>query len=534
MDSSIVDGINVKWNRYMRWKPTPKQLAYLMYTGKELLFGGAAGGGKSAVLTLAALQYCDVPGYSAIIFRNSLRELEGPDGIITKMNQLLAPFIQSKEVKYNSAKHYFTFNTIDWDGKPGEPSRIDLGYIGDANTKTKYQGSAFQFVAFDELTHHVESDYSYMFTRLRKNVCPIHQLVNGEPNYVDDCPICQIRSSIPLRVRAATNPGGRGAGWVKRWFKIEPDRDVEQARMRGEKVKWIGRNPDAPFLPSFLSDNTYIDQSSYRDSFKRVDDETRAQLEDGSWAEGGSTKFKRQWFPRFSTNGNHIILGRDKTPVKGSFTLKEMKKVWISVDSAASATEGQLDTELFPKKDPSWTVFQLWALTHNWCMLLLDMQRFQEEVPVVVDNLVAYWDRWKVICDYALVENKGTGLAVVQEASRRGVEIKVARATKDKVVRATPAMMRAKSGRIWLPQDPSIWLTQFEQEVFTWQGYPNEQDDIVDTLAHAVNDVEWPDDLDTNEYWYDHSNQDISTDVDSIQFVDPTSIDISSAFDQYF
>ncbi len=42
----------------------------------EVFFGGAAGGGKTVALLMAALQYADVPGYHALLVRPSLAELQ--------------------------------------------------------------------------------------------------------------------------------------------------------------------------------------------------------------------------------------------------------------------------------------------------------------------------------------------------------------------------------------------------------------------------------------------------------------------------
>lgn len=666
MDKSLVDKLNVKWNRYMRWNPTPKQLAFLMYNGSEMLYGGSAGSGKSAVLLLSALQYADVPGYSAIIFRQTLTELKGADGIIPKAESLLGPFLQTKEVKYIGSEHAFYFKTFNKDGTPGEPSRLEFGYIGMGNAHTKYQGRAYQFCVhpdtrvwmgdlswkpmsevevgdcvmtsvgppqlvaekfevvqpavklvsskgeqiqsknhrvliydptrpneqgrlvseyrgfwesydsllekgitnvtllctreemgdgdgitvwtdhpynpefgwfanyelveatiedlgeeipmmdvrvnfssnyitsfgvmnancgWDELTHHAQKDYEYLFSRRRKAVCPIHQLKDGSPYYIANCDQCEMRSSIPLRTRAATNPGGFGASWVKKWFKIEPSVNPEIAAITGQKVEWIGKNPEAPFLPAKLTDNPFIDQKSYAYGLSKLDETTRKQLQDGDWGEGGSTKFKRHWFHRWSQSGDHYVLGRDRVNEYGAFRLSNMMKIFLSVDSAASVAEGLLDPMLYPKKEPSWTVIGVFALTPNYHLLWLDIDRFQEEVPEVIKRCIKMWNRWAhARPEYALVESKGTGIAVYQELQRASVPVKAVRPFQDKVVRATPAMMRAEMGRLWLPQE-AWWLKDLEDELFGWQGYPSETDDQVDVLSQAVNDIDWPENL---------------------------------------
>lgn len=449
---------------------------------------------NSAALLLAALQYADTPGYSAIIFRQTLTELKGADGIIPKAESLLAPFIQSKDVKYVGSEHAYYFKTFNPDGTPAEPARLEFGYIGTGNAKTRYQGRAYQFIGWDELTHHSLYDYQYLFSRRRKVVCPIHQLKDGEPFYDDHCMLCQTRMSVPLRTRGATNPGGHGATWVKKWFKIEPNIDPEIAAKTGQNVLWLGRNPDAPFLPAKLADNPFIDQKSYAYGLSKLDETTRKQLQDGDWSEGAATKFKRHWFHRWSKNQDYYILGRDRVNDYGAFRLSDMR-LFFSIDTAASSQEGMLDSVLRPKEEASWTVISFFGLTPNYHLLWLDNERFQEEVPDVIKRIIKAWNRWShARPEYMLVESKGSGIGVYQECERAGLPVKAVRPNKDKVVRATPAMMRAEMGRLWIPQE-AWWLKDLEDELFGWQGYPTETDDQIDVLSQMVNDIDWPENL---------------------------------------
>ena len=80
--------------REQRWcphTPTARQAAFLEVDALEALFGGAAGGGKSDALLMGALQYVDVPGYSALILRRTTTDLALPGAIMDRDGEWLRP-----------------------------------------------------------------------------------------------------------------------------------------------------------------------------------------------------------------------------------------------------------------------------------------------------------------------------------------------------------------------------------------------------------------------------------------------------------
>lgn len=197
----------VPWTPFIPHKPHPKQLAALLVPNQEMLFGGAAGGGKSDWLLMAALQYVDIPFYSAIIFRKSLSDLNQEEALITRAHEWLDEWYP--HVKYIPAKHAFKFPS---------GATLAFGYIGDFRTNERYQGAAYQFVGWDELTQHFEEDYLYLFSRCRRAQCDNHggRIVDGKADPLPDDPNCKdcwrfapLRR-VPLRIRATCNPGGIG------------------------------------------------------------------------------------------------------------------------------------------------------------------------------------------------------------------------------------------------------------------------------------------------------------------------------------
>jgi hypothetical protein len=206
----------------------------------EVFYGGAAGGGKTDLLLRAALQFVDFPGYKALLLRRTYPELAQPGGLIDRAHEWLAG-----RARWNEQKHRWTFPS---------GAVLEFGYLHRSTDKFRYQGSEFDFIGFDELTHFDEPDYLYLFSRLRRR--------EGSP--------------IPPRMRGASNPGGRGHRWVKRRF-IERKPDPENPEDTPEKCA------ERVFIPAKLTDNPGIDQDAYRASLAQLDTETRAQLLDGDW-----------------------------------------------------------------------------------------------------------------------------------------------------------------------------------------------------------------------------------------------------------
>ena len=190
---------------------------------------------------MAALQYVHVPGYAAMIFRRTFRDLAEPGAIMDRAKAWLQP----QGVKWNGDEHRFTFHS---------GATLTFAHLEHEDDKYKKQGAELQFVAFDELTHFQETQYRYLLSRVRR----VHT------------------NSAPLRARAASNPGGVGHAWVKSRF-ID------------------GGSERRVFIPAKLSDNPSIDAAEYSQTLSELDPVTRKQLLDGIWVQDGSGLVYRQF-----------------------------------------------------------------------------------------------------------------------------------------------------------------------------------------------------------------------------------------------
>jgi len=485
--------VKPKISKYCPHTPFAKQLGFLMIPHDEALYGGALGGGKSDALLMAALQHVHVPGYSALLLRKTLTDLKQSGALLDRMMNWMMPHLGNKEVRYEAGAHKFRFATYSPTGERMVDATIQFGYIGESNAFTRYQGIELQLCGFDEVTQHTERDYEYLFTRLRKCVCPIHteRDANEDPVYYNDCQLCEWAKEVPIRMRATCNPDGIGFAWVKSRWEINPNMSEEEAEEKGVKVKWIGKSKRRPFLPASYKDNPFLDHKSYERRLKeKLSDELYEALIGGSWGVTANARFKKRWQRYYSLRGNLLYLGPNFTGKILNMTT-DIQEIFQTVDTATTSEEGLGDTDLYPTRviNPSWSVISTWGLTSCYNLLLLHMVRFRDEIPEVVDELQQQYHAWNPAV--AIVEENGVGKGVSQYAARMGMNILGLHKDRDKVVNATDAILQMKAGRIWTPWPAPFWMKEFEDEIFTWQGHPAETDDIVDTLAHACNYVDW-------------------------------------------
>ena len=194
---------------------------------------------------MAALQYVDIPGYSALLLRKTYADLTQAEGLITRAHEWLG----GTDAKWNAGRMRYEFPSN---------ATVAFGYMQDENDKFRYRGGAYQFIGFDELTDHTVTRYVYMFSRLRK--------LTGV--------------QIPLRLRSTGNPDGPGGPWVY-------DRFVNPKRLRKDRI----------FIKATLDDNKYLDREAYELALSQLDPVAYAQLRHGDWTiRASGNMFKRESF----------------------------------------------------------------------------------------------------------------------------------------------------------------------------------------------------------------------------------------------
>lgn len=455
----------------------PKPLLFLSLPHREALYGGAAGGMKTETLLAAALQYSDIPGYSAILFRRRLQEHKKPNCLIPRAKKWLSPWLATKEATWDGSEHKFVFKTKNFDGTEGEPSTLSFGYCYNVDTELQYQGAEYQFIGWDEGTQVNPDDYLYLFSRLRKVACPIHKtkmvwdeelnMDVASPVYVDGCLLCDQRSAIPLRVRTATNPGNRAHAFFKERFRIEKDASTG---------KFLGKNLERPYLPAYVQDNPHIDGKSYVQSLLELDPVRGRQLLDGDWDASPDSLYRQEYCNYYTTRSNYIVFDGQ------SHDIHNMR--WFFTLDAASSDKDVLDGNS--------TAMGFWGLTQDYKLGLFDASIFQKEIPDVIDEAVKFYKKWATFPREAfVVEKNGLGVAIFQGLKARGLPVAEIWKSNSKIEFAKTGIIKMKQGRIYLPADSKKWKKQVEDQLFVWQGLPDEPDDIVDMFSMGCDYVDW-------------------------------------------
>lgn len=280
--------------RKIIWTPQPKQRLFLERNEFEAFYGGAAGGGKSDAMVVEALRQVNIPHYKGIILRKTYPQLAELIDKSYRYYKAVCP-----KARYNSSEHTWKFPS---------GAKIIFGSMQHSQDKIKYQGQAYDFVGFDELTHFTYDEYIYMFSRCRPN-----------------------GPGTQLYVRATGNPGGIGHGWVKQRF-IDAGPPMKTIWALNEWDDPDGNHHKAKqsriFVPSSVFDNPALLQNDpmYIQRLASLPKADRDALLMGDW-----NSFSGQVFNEWRDKEEHYK-DRKWTHVIDPFRVPDSWSIWCGLD----------------------------------------------------------------------------------------------------------------------------------------------------------------------------------------------------------
>ena len=215
------------------------QTEFLAASETDVLYGGAAGGGKSYAMLVDPLRYAHRAAHRALIIRRSMPELRE---LIDKSRELYPKAFPG--CKYREVEKLWNFPS---------GAKVEFGFLERDADVYRYQGQAYSWIGFDEITHlPTEFSWNYLASRLRTT-----------------------DSEITPYMRCTANPGGVGAHWVKNRYILPSDPDTS----------FIGKDGlTRKFIPARLEDNPYLaTDGRYEQMLKALPPTQRKQLLEGNW-----------------------------------------------------------------------------------------------------------------------------------------------------------------------------------------------------------------------------------------------------------
>lgn len=428
----------------IRPQPGPQE-AFLRSTADLVVYGGAAGGGKSFALLLDALRYAafrPVQGFGAVIFRRESPQITAQGGLWDEASTLYSLI---------GGKPNLTQLSWSW---PQYHTRIRFSHMQYDTDVFAWQGAQVPLICFDELTHFTENQFFYMLSRNRST--------------------CGVKP----RMRATTNPDADSwvkvflAPWVDASFPLPAQSgEIRFFYREGGQLIWLapGEHHEDEKSVSFISASIFDNKillakdPGYLANLKAMNLVDRQRLLDGDWSiRPSGNKFKRHWF--------EVV----ETPPA---TLERVVRFW---DRAA--------TEPKPGRDPDWTV-GVKVGRHAGIYYVLDVVR-DRLTPGKVDALMrqtAQLDGAGVTI-YEEQEPGSAGVAQIARSLRNlsGFDFHGVKTTGAKEVRANAASAQAEGGNVKLVR--AYWNDAFLNELsaFPQQGV---HDDQVDGFSGAMNQL---------------------------------------------
>lgn len=377
------------------------QEAFLTSKADIVIYGGAAGGGKTFGLLLQALKHIDNPGFNGVIFRRTSSDIR-KEGSIWDQSRGLYPI----------AGGHPREQMLDWTFPSG--ASITLSGLQHESDLEDWKSSQICYLAFDELTTFTERMFWYMFSRNR-STCGVRPYIRGGTNPDPD-------SWVYNLVGPWVNPEhpkyGARDGEVL-WIKREDD-----------EIKWVPEGTQGAksitFIKALVFDNKILTDANpeYVDSLEMLNNPDKQALLHGSWQ---PIEDKRALWKR-----SDIAAGR----IGPSEFVREGSRIVIGLDPATTSKEKTSDdTALCVRAKIKEHFFTL--QTESGVYTPAEWARLA----------VKLYHRWGAACIAAESNQGGEMISHAIHSVDPTVLVKLVHSKDGKYTRAEPSAILAEEGR---------------------------------------------------------------------------------------
>jgi phage terminase large subunit-like protein len=251
----------------IRPQPGPQE-AFLASPADIVIFGGAAGGGKSWALLMESLRHINNAGFGAVIFRRTYKQIADEGGLWDKSGELF-PFAGG-----------ITFGKNQWQFPSG--AKVTFSHMQHEKNKYDWDGAQIPLICWDELIHFTATMFWYLLSRNR-STCGVRPYVRATCNPDSESWVAELISwwidqdtGYPIQARSG----------VLRWF-IRNDEHMIWGNSKQELLnKFPDQRPQSlTFIPSTLADNKILEAKDpeYRAKLMSMPLVERERLLAGNW-----------------------------------------------------------------------------------------------------------------------------------------------------------------------------------------------------------------------------------------------------------
>jgi len=336
-----------------------------------LVYGGAAGGGKSFFQSYRAAKYHNVKGYSAALFRRTFTMLQGSGSL------------------WDECMGFYPGLGADWTTRPLEftwphPSRVEFRHLQHEDDAEDHKSKQYAMIGFDEATDFTGKQFVFMLSRLRTTCgVPKQFVLTTNPD-----PDSYVRQWIDWYISADGTPDPAKSGVIRYFVRVKDA--IVWGATRDELLKYVGGDPKHVmsfcFIAASIYDNKILLEKDpeYLANLKALPTVERERYLGGNWdvKESAGDMFQRSWFRVWgSTELERALM--DQTG-HGARIVQSVR--WW--DFAATPVEGFLVPGVerpadFKARDPStadpdWTVGYRLDRTADGRVIIADVRMYRD------------------------------------------------------------------------------------------------------------------------------------------------------------